>query len=57
MMKTMNNIQFMGEKLEPKWLGPYTTIEVKESGAYTVKDKNLKIMKKVIPIDQVKSHS
>ena len=44
----------MEGNLEPKWLGPYAIVEVKESSGYIVKYKYSKELKKVIPVDQVK---
>ena len=54
MKKEMKNTHYMRGKLQPKWIGPYTIVEVKEIGWYIVTDKYLKVMKKGIPINQSK---
>ena len=43
--RVKENTHHIGGKLEPKLLGPYSTVEVKESGDYIVTDKYLKGMK------------
>ena len=52
--KIMKNTHHMRANLEPKWLGPYTTVEVKERGGNMVKDKYSKLMKRETLLDQVK---
>ena len=34
----------MGEKPEPKWIGPFTIVEVKESGGYIIWTKIPKVL-------------
>ena len=45
-----------GNKLAPKWLGPYTIVAVHKNGNYSVADKNGKVLATKVCASQVKKY-